>query len=177
MLGTTRLGPAVVVVGLLGAMAGATGGAHAAGLITGQQIKDGSVTSRDVRNGSVIGFDVRDFSLTPDDFDGEVIGPQGPRGEQGVTGAPALGALYYALAPVDALSPGETGTSIAVCDPGLVALGGGTFASMGARLQLLDSSPLGPQPEARGAWAARARNNTNAKVDMLTWAVCAEVQP
>jgi hypothetical protein len=66
--------------------------------------------------------------------------------------------------------------SFAVCEPGLVALGGGSYAAKNARLQLLDSAPLGPQPEARGTWTGRARNNNNVTVDMVTWAVCAEVQ-
>jgi hypothetical protein len=167
---------AAVVVGLLAAVAGVTGGAQAAVLVTGKQIKDGTVTGRDVRDGSVTANDVADFSLTPADYAGEVAGPPGSLGERGARGQLGFSWVNFAVSRLTELDPGQAALSIAVCDEGLVAVGGGPAHQQGNRVHVLDSAPLSPQPGERRAWVSRVHNPSNAKVILNTWAVCAEVR-
>jgi len=174
--GGTRHGRTAVVVGVVGLVLGATGGAHAATLVTGKQIKDGTVTGADVRNGTIAGPDVADGSITPDDFAGPAIGRDGPRGEQGPTGAPGLRVVTFAGSPTYEPAPGEIVTAIAVCPEGLVAMGGGARTHVGNRLQVLESAPLSVDPSERRAWITRVRNNTTIKVYTHTFAVCVEVR-
>lgn len=63
----------VAFVALFAALAG---GATAAGLISGKQVKDNSLTGKDVKN----------RSLTPLDFRGSVRGAEGRTGPQGAVG-------------------------------------------------------------------------------------------
>lgn len=175
-----RPGRAALGVGALGVALGVglgvTGGAHAAGLITGKQIKDNTVTSADVRNGTITGADVRNFSLAPADFDGDVTGPQGPRGEQGVTGRPGLEFAGYAVSPNTEVVKGAVKLAVATCDPGLHAVAGGHYVPNGGSLQLLDSAPAGnPTPQDGRAWVARVKNTSNATAGFIVWAICAEV--
>ena len=155
---------------------GATGGAHAAAMVTGKQIKDGTVAGVDVRNRTVDGADVTDGSIAPRDFAGPALGEPGPRGEQGRTGAPGLRVVTFATSRTYEPAPGEVVTAFAVCPEGLVALGGGATTHIGNRLQLLDSAPLSVNPHERRAWVTRVRNNTTVKVYTHTFAVCAEVR-
>jgi hypothetical protein len=71
------LSPALVV-SVLALVLALAGGATAATLITGAQIKNGSITGRDVK----------DKSLTAKDFKGSLRGADGPQGATGPTGAP-----------------------------------------------------------------------------------------
>ncbi|HEX8781703.1 MAG TPA: hypothetical protein VF728_11120 [Nocardioides sp.] len=69
------------------------GGATAARLVTGQQIKDGTVTSRDVQDRSL---KVRDLApAARDSLRGQQgpAGPAGPEGSDGDTGAPGMPGL------------------------------------------------------------------------------------
>jgi hypothetical protein len=169
-------GRTAVAVGVLGLVLGATGGAHAAAMITGKQIKDGTVTGRDLRNGSVQASDVADGSLTPDDYVGPVIGPPGPPGAKGEAGGPGVEYEYKAKSSIDFLPPGQVGLAVAECDPGYVAIGGGLGGDPGRRLQLLDSAPLGVDEVRRRSWVARAHNAGTINAHIAAWALCAEVR-
>lgn len=63
-----RLTPLAIVIAALAILLGTTGGAVAAIVITGANIKDGTVTGADIKNGSLAGVDVRDNSLTATDL-------------------------------------------------------------------------------------------------------------
>jgi hypothetical protein len=75
-----RRKPAVpaLVVSIVALVFALAGGATAATLITGKQVKNGSLT----------GVDVKDRSLTAKDFKGSLRGPTGPSGLPGPAGAP-----------------------------------------------------------------------------------------
>ena len=92
--------PSMVVALIALAVAGA-GGATAATLITGAQIKNGSIT----------GADVKDNSLTAKDIKGQLQGPQGATGAQGPAGT--------AGAKGDAGVPGPAGAAGAKGDAGV----------------------------------------------------------
>lgn len=98
----------IVVLAVAGLMLllSLSGGATAAMLITGKQIKDNSITSRDIKNKTVTSKDVKDRTLAVRDFKrrtkarltgavGPVgplgpVGPEGPQGESGLRGLPGL---------------------------------------------------------------------------------------
>lgn len=118
------------------------GGATAAGMITGKDIKNGSVTSKDVKNGSLL---LKDFKKSER---GKLVGPAGPAGGTGATGATG--------------APGPAGASaFAPPPPGTVIKGGGILnASVSAAaielrsfapLPFTTTSPLRTGPE-RNLW-------------------------
>jgi hypothetical protein len=169
-------GRAAVAIGAVCIALGATGGAHAATIITGKQIKDGTVTDRDVRNGTILSTDVADGSITPDDYVGPVVGPPGPQGDKGAPGAPGVDYQYLVRSTIEFLPPGQTGLAVAECDPGHVAVGGGLGGDPGRTLQLLDSAPLGTSAQQRTSWVARVHNTSSINVSVTTFALCAEVR-
>jgi hypothetical protein len=67
-----------LVVSIVALVLALAGGATAATLITGKQ----------VRNGSLTGLDIKDKSLTAKDFKGALRGPKGTPGQTGPAGAP-----------------------------------------------------------------------------------------
>lgn len=105
-----------------------TGGATAAGLITGKEIKDGSVSTKDVKNGSLL---LKDFKKSERS---KLVGPAGPAGGTGATGATgAAGAAGAAGA--SAFAPPPSGT---------VIKGGGILNATvsGAGVELRSFAPL-----------------------------------
>lgn len=70
----TLTAPVAALLGALLLIVGLAGGATAAKLITGKQIKDGTVTTADVKNGSLRGVDVRDGSLAGADVKAGSLG-------------------------------------------------------------------------------------------------------
>ncbi len=175
---TSRWRPrrALLVVGAVGIVLGVAGGAQAAGMITGEQIKNGTVTSADVRNSTITTTDIRPFGLTPADYDGDVRGPQGARGEQGVAGAPGFRVAEFATSALVGVSPGAVSSNSATCRPPTIAVGGGMYAPNGDTLQLLDSAPLGPLPADQPTWVARVKNPAKTAAAYVVWAICAEVR-
>jgi hypothetical protein len=167
----------MLVVGLIGVALGVTGGAQAADLITGKQIKDGTVTGRDVRDGTVLSTDVANGSLTPDDYAGVTIGPPGAPGEPGTRGPDSLGSVYVVRSTTEAVRPSTIGTAVADCDPGDVAIGGGLGGEPGRHGRQLDSAPLGTDAVRRASWVVRAYNGTSIDIRVTAFALCAEVQP
>ena len=118
-----KLPSPALVLAFLALFAAFTGGAIAAGKITGKQIKDASLTGKDIKNDSLSGTDIK----------GQVKGATGPRGDTGPAGprgAPGgTGTVTYrsAVAPV----PPEGGAVTASCPDGQVPTGGGVFSLSG----------------------------------------------
>jgi hypothetical protein len=109
-----------LVLAIIALFAAGTGGAFAAGRITGNQIKDGSITGKDIKNDSLTGTDIK----------GQVRGPQGPKGEKGdrgPAGASGTGAAGPAITYVYAeQAVGADGSTVrAGCPAGQVVIGGG----------------------------------------------------
>lgn len=169
-----RLAASMLVVGVLGTALGVAGGAQAAGLVTGKQIKDGTVTTEDVRNETITTDEVEGSSITPVDIAGDVRGPKGPQGDLGVTGAPGLEVVDFAEAVLD-LAPGASGVRTATCPPGLVAISGGPAVSAGSKVRVLDNAPYGTLGNERRSWVARVQNDSTVTVRVAIWAACAEV--
>src|SRR3954453_11911033 len=86
-----------------------TGGAFAAGQITGKQIKNSTITGNDVKN----------KSLTRADFRGSVRGPTGPQGAQGPAGPSATGQLVRVEGPNTTVAPGAVDHTTVNCPGGM----------------------------------------------------------
>jgi hypothetical protein len=110
---------AALVVSILALVFAMAGGATAATLITGKQIKNSSITGADVKNKSLTARDFRG-SVTGSAGPAGAAGPQGaqgPKGDQGVPGADgedatALWALVDAGAATATLVRGSGVTSV-----------------------------------------------------------------
>jgi hypothetical protein len=152
--------------------------AGAAALVTGAQIKNSSVT----------GKDIKDKSLTPKDFKGSVRGPQGPQGVPGAAGARGAQGAQGAQGAAGAAGasgatnvtvrsgPAELGTSVAECNPGERAVGGGGITGDPGGY-LWNSTPaedVGQTPTAWTASAASALDTTlDDPVNVQAWVICA----
>jgi hypothetical protein len=93
----------------------AAGGAGAAALIDGG----------DVRNNSLTGKDVRNRSLTKFDFRGSVRGPRGFEGPQGPPGPVALGQIATVRSAQVAYGASVVQSAIAFCPAGHRVISGG----------------------------------------------------
>ncbi|NYJ02186.1 hypothetical protein HNR19_002884 [Nocardioides thalensis] len=162
---------AALIAAVAGVALGVAGGAHAADLITGKQIKDGSVTGRDVRDNTVAGFDVADLSLGADEFAGVLIGPPGPQGAAGRPGDDGLGEVFPQVA-TEVVGINATKTLVVGCGPGQVAIAGGLGGNAGGAFNLMESAPFGTAGEERGAWVVRAQNAGLASAPMTAWTLC-----
>ncbi|WP_146207332.1 hypothetical protein [Nocardioides silvaticus] len=170
-----RLTGSLLVVCVLGTALGVAGGAQAAGLVTGKQIKDGTVTTKDVRDATITTDEVEGSSITPVDIAGDVRGPKGPQGDLGATGAPGLEVVDFAEATLD-LAAGASGVRTATCPPGLVAVSGGPAAAQGSPVRVLDNAPYGTVGNERRSWVTRVQNDSPVTVRVDIWAACAEVR-
>lgn len=101
MFRTIRRPSPAMLVATAALVAGGTGTAAAAGLITGADIKNGSVKSADIGNSSLKGLDVKNGSLTGADLKKASISAdrltaaakaslKGDKGDKGDPGAPGL---------------------------------------------------------------------------------------
>ncbi|HJZ60657.1 MAG TPA: hypothetical protein VKD47_00740 [Miltoncostaeaceae bacterium] len=114
-----------LVLGVVAVVIAAAGGATAAGLITGSQIKDGSITGIDVRNGSLTGADVADHSIKATDIAGikgigGPVGPQGPQGAKGGNGPRGVQGIQGIQGPVGLRGdPGPSGAAGPTGPPGV----------------------------------------------------------
>jgi hypothetical protein len=170
----------LVVAGVL--VVSTVGGASAAALITGSQIKNGTVTGRDVH----------DHSLRPKDAQSGVVrpGPRGPQGLQGHQGADGvvagprgrdgLGGFVTQVSP-DALpvSHGEVLTSTIPCPSGLTALNGGVSgqdATAVGAMVLAASVPSMSGGTPTG-WTVAVRNtSTTTDIGVFLWATCGAIR-
>jgi len=119
-----------LVLGVVAVVIAAAGGATAAGLITGSQIKDGSITGIDVRNGSLTGADVADHSIKATDIAGikgigGPVGPQGPQGAKGDNGPRGAQGIQGIQGPVGLRGdPGPSGAAGPTGPPGVTGPAG-----------------------------------------------------
>src|SRR4051812_42560464 len=74
----------VVLIAAIALVFAFSGGAVAAKLITGKQIKDETVTGQDIKNGSLETKDLSSATVT--DLQAGAVGPAGPAGPAGATG-------------------------------------------------------------------------------------------
>jgi hypothetical protein len=156
------------------------GGASAAALITGRQIKNGTVTGRDLRDHSLRAQDARAGVVRP--------GPAGPQGatgptglQSGATGAPGSNGLggYATVVSPDAVTvPATTSvTSTIACPPGSSALGGGVFgADVPSTKSMVVTRSM---PALTGTritnWTVTVKNPFATDIGVYVWAVCASV--
>ena len=131
---------ATMVVAVVAIVVATAGSATAAGMITGNQIRNDTITSSDVRDGALTSRDVRDRSLLAKDFRPGQL-PQGPRGLTGATGpsgpagaagprggAGAAGRDGFGLLEyphdADLLAHGSSVDLAVACPPGTFVTGG-----------------------------------------------------
>jgi len=131
MTSTTRRAlPAVLLTAIVLAVAFA-GGATAAKLITGKNIKNNTVTTQDIKNKSLKGSDVKDGSLAEADLNGAV---------KGKLNAPRVKGYEVVEATELVESDGETTVYVA-CTAGKVAVGGGgAWQDLGITTTMLEGS-------------------------------------
>lgn len=157
-----RPSPALVL-SVIAVFVAFTGGAVAAGKISGKQIKDGSLTGKDIKNDSLTGSDIK----------GNVRGPEGPRGPAGPAGTGSGGsggpAVSYRSAiaqiPADGMQP-----VFAVCPAGQVPTGGSYRAEPGlvvAYEQFGDFATDNPD-----SWMALVENPTEAPLTVGVQVAC-----
>jgi hypothetical protein len=168
----------VVVAGLL--VVSTVGGASAAALITGRQIKNGTVTGKDLRDHSLRPKDARAGAILPGP-----AGPQGPMGPTGllpgVAGAPGSNGLggYATVVSPDAVTvPKASSLMLTIaCPQGSSALGGGVSGEDAASTDSMVVTRS--MPELTGTritnWTVTLRNRSAADIGVYLWAVCAPV--
>lgn len=132
--------PAIIIAtGAL--LLSATGGAVAAGLITGADIKNGTVTTRDIKNETLKLADISAEAETALQGSTGPAGPAGPAGPQGDTGpagpAGPAGISGYEILHNSKPVAASTATSIVLsCPAGKKALGmGGWWSTSSAAVQ------------------------------------------
>ncbi|HEX8854863.1 MAG TPA: hypothetical protein VF752_04615 [Thermoleophilaceae bacterium] len=163
-----------LVVAVIALVCATAGGATAATLITGKQIKNSSIT----------GVDVKNKSLTKADFKGSVTGPpgaRGPAGPQGPPGSTAFGSLHYVTSGTVANPNGTQSFAEAVCNSDERVVGGGVLTSGAfvADQRVNSSFPSDGTGNALGAfgtagWAAFVDNHGTDTQNFEVWAICAK---
>jgi hypothetical protein len=163
-----RAGTVAIVA--LTLLIGASGGATAAKLITGKDIKDASLTGKDIKDASLTGKDVKNGSLSPKDVSGALL-----------TGVEVVVASYPAVFIVN--SGGQRGLSeaqTATCPAGMRVIGGGfdlgTDASENGVHRQVTASASEPTADGKG-WSVQLFNNGTASfqdvsIDLEVTAVC-----
>lgn len=191
--------PATVValLALVFAMTGTGLAARAYVITSSKQIKDGAVTGADVKNSSLTGSDIKNKSLKAADFDGAVQGPQGIPGPAGPTGAKGDAGATGAFGPIVTRSiigpdtaDGNQTSSIAGCQPGEIAVGGGGFFSGGpSGASIIQASrPFRAIRDANGTvtgtadsttgtntadmWGVTATNHSGATRNLVVFVLC-----
>ncbi len=113
----------------------ATGGAVAATIITGADIKDGTVTTRDIKNSTLKTADFSAAAIAALEGDPGPAGPQGdpgpagPPGPAGAAGAPGVSG-WQLVSQSTSVPAGADGNAQATCPAGKKVLGiAGYFVS------------------------------------------------
>jgi hypothetical protein len=155
------------------------GGASAAALITGRQIKDGTVTGRDIRDHSLRPKDAKPGVVRPGPAGPEgVAGPSGPAGPIGPPGRNGLGGLVTIVSPTPFAVPGDqTVDSDLACPSGLSALGGGASGADATAvydMALTMSAPTkaGLRPD---GWTVGVHNFGASDIGVYVWVQCAPI--
>lgn len=175
---TRRYAPLILLAAVL-LIVGTAGGAVAAKMITGKDVKNSSLTGKDVKNGSLGASELSKSARRT------LKGNAGAAGTPGVSGYQIVGA-----ASANVIDGGNSPIVRAYCPQGKKALGGGaywvglnassTIANSGPFRAVygLDGSPVGADvataTDASG-WAANGRNNLGASTQLYVFVTCANV--
>jgi hypothetical protein len=146
------------------------GSSYAAITVTGKNVKNSSLTGKDIKNNSVTGKDVKgissgdvtDGSLLSKDFKAGQL-PTGPKGDRGLPGSDAFGALSYREATTSG-NPNSYGN--VACPAGQVPTGGGARANV-LGTEIVGSS-LYPVSGAPTGWEAYIHGS-----DGVVYVICA----
>jgi hypothetical protein len=161
---------AAVLVGA--AVIGASGGAGAAGLLTGKNVRDDSLRSADFRDGSISGSRVHDGGLSQKDVGFDLTGDQGAQGIDGLPGLPGIGKITYRTGEPKSSPDLGLLTVVANCDAHELALSGG------AQLDSADPGVLPYFVASSGAAVTSWRTDIIAPAgnkQYTPWVVCARV--
>lgn len=174
MTSTTRRAlPALLLSAVVLAVAFA-GGATAAKLITGKQIKDNTVTTQDIRNRSLKGADVKDGSLVEADLNAKV---------KGKLNAPSVKGFQVVEDSVEVPTASE-GTAYVACPAGKLAMGGGgSWENLEVATAIKESAPqrvfrgdallYGPaEPGLADGWKVHGEHNGLDAQDLTAWVIC-----
>ncbi|GAB3016425.1 hypothetical protein GCM10011376_04080 [Nocardioides flavus (ex Wang et al. 2016)] len=164
--------PTIAVAGAL-LVVSATGGATAALVITGKQIKDNSVTSKDIKNRTLKTKDLAASTVAA--LKGNT-GPAGPAGPQGATGPAGATGGFTGVERVsvdrDITASGDYYGSAFVtvpCPAGKIAVSGGYYLASSA----VDIAVHTNRPNATGtAWEVYVRSTTS-NFSAAFYALCA----
>ncbi len=154
-----------------------TGGAVAAKLITGKDVKDNSLASRDIRNKTLQKRD---------------LAPKTVNQLKGQQGAPGVSDYTVVTASSPNVNDGNFGSADAVCPAGMRALGGGaTWVGGGAGASRLsrngpyralrnpDGTPNGgsaaPSADLADAWHGEGMNGSGGVRNLRVYVICASV--
>jgi hypothetical protein len=173
MTSTTRRAlPALLLTAIVLAVAFA-GGATAAKLITGKNIKNNTVTTQDIKNKSLQGKDVKDGSLGEADLNGAV---------KGKLNAPNVAGYEVRSTKVEVGTAGQE-TVFVACSAGKVALGGGgTWETTEFDAVIQESAPqkqigefFAPaDPNHADAWRVTGQHNGLDPADLTAYVVCVD---
>jgi hypothetical protein len=178
------------VVAYLALFLALAGSSYAAVSITGKQVRDGSLSGRDVHNATLTTKDVRDQTLLASDFkQGQLpAGPQGPKGDQGLTGDPgpqgakgdpaAAGVAGHEIVRVQSEETSESFRQVfAECPVGKVVVGGGAeLVNLDGSFTLISSVVIDISvPANTKRWVADAHelNPTTEDWTLVAYAICA----
>jgi hypothetical protein len=168
-----RLAPAAVLTAAVVVSASA-GGAVAAKMVTGKDIKDGTVTAADVKNGSLTGKDVKTGSIGAADLG---TGVRKKLDKPNVVG-------YQVVTETVSIPTAGQGQAIAFCPAGKVAVTGGAQWEAGAletSASLQESYPgkaigefFAPleSGDVATAWKVSGEHNNLDPVDFTAYVVC-----
>lgn len=176
----------LVLLAVVLLLIGTAGGAVAAKLITGKDVKDSSLTGKDVKTGSLTGTDVKDGSVGAKELSSSArTSLKGNAGTPGVSG-------YENVVAVSSLTPNGNvaALTLAYCPRGKKALGGGAYWVGFAPLSTIagsgpfkasyaaDGTPTGStiatSTDASG-WGASGHNLSGGNSTLYVWVTCANV--
>jgi len=137
----------ILLIAALALVLSFSGGAVAAKLITGKQIKDNTVTTKDIKDQTLLSADLSPATIAelqsgatgPVGPAGPVgpEGPAGPAGAQGAAGAPGVSG-YEQLSNSKAMAANTPGSISVTCSPGNKLLGlAGYWTSSNAAVQIV----------------------------------------
>jgi hypothetical protein len=152
--------------------------------VTSKHIKNAGVKTKDIANNAVTSPKVADGSLLNQDFAAGQLpqgpqgeqGEQGPRGEQGPPGQNGATQVQVRQGIQNSCSTeGCSASSVALCEVGERAVGGGGIAIAGDDLSASLPVPTeaGVVPRQWQASVSEERGDDNATASVTAWVVCA----
>ena len=155
------------------------GGATAAGLITGEQIKNNSITNQDVKNSSLKGNDVKNGTIGEVDLNGKT------RKKLNAPNTPPTSPLagYEVKSTKVEVGSGGKDTVFVACTPGKLAVGGGgTWETTEFSAVIQESAPqkvigdfFAPAtPTHADAWRVTGEHNGLDPADLTAWVICVD---